>query len=256
MTSPALVSGEPHTRRAYGIEPAAAPTLQARVLDALARQAGPSTTTELCAALNHPGCDRPVVIERVYAVLVALERKGLVHRSANSMGTRPVWELGPPPPAIDTTRSDTMHCTVRTPAAPRAAAGLTAPSLEDRIARIETPAQARELAEVILDPWESGAWQRWKPLASAPLAGWLYTARRVDASSRVDWILRALAHRERWARAARDITHDEQLHESLRSVSRLNDRQFADVGWMLVLALFPWSSCLSATVPTPTAGDW
>lgn len=149
-----------------------------------------------------------------------------------------------------------MDCTVANPAPPRAAVALTAHSLEDRIARIETPAHARDLAEVVLDPWEAGAWQRWKPLASAPLAGWLYTARRVNASSRVDWILRALAHRARWSRAARGVARDEQLHDSLRSVSRLDDRQFADVGWMLVLALFPWSSCVNATVPTPTAGDW
>lgn len=256
MTSPALVSAPPDTGRAFGINGAAAPTLQARVLDALARRTSASTTTELRAALNHPGCQRAVVIERVYAVLVALERKGLVHRRANSMGTRPVWELASPPPAIDTMRSHTMHCTARNAAPPRAAAGLTAHSLEDRIARIETPAHARDLAEVILDPWESGAWQRWKPLTSAPLAGWVYTARRVDASSRVDWILRALAHRARWSHAARDITHDEQLQESLRSVSRLDDRQFADVGWMLVLALFPWSSCTGAVVPSPTGGDW
>jgi len=148
-----------------------------------------------------------------------------------------------------------MHCTVRSPAPPRAAVVLTAHSLEDRIARIETPAGARAVAEVILAPGESGAWQRWKPLASAPLAGWLYTARRVDASSRVDWILRALAHRARWSSAARGITQDEQLRDSLRSVSRLDDRQFTDVGWMLVLALFPWSTYVSSTVPTATVGE-
>lgn len=256
MTSPALVGGEPNTRRAFGIPPAAAATLQARVLDALARQAGPSTTTELCAALNHPGCDRPVVIERVYAVLVALERKGLVHRRANAMGTRPVWELRTPPSSVNTTRSLAMHCATPTPVQPPADDSLSVQELEERIARIDTPAQAHDVAEVLLGPWHTGAWQRWKPLASAPLAGWLYTARRADASSRVDWIIRALAHRERWSRAARDITQDEQLHESLRSVSRLDDRQFADVGWMLVLALFPWSSCAGATVPTPTVGDW
>jgi hypothetical protein len=254
MTSPALVSAQPDTRPAFGIKHRAAVTLQARVLDALARQTGPSTTTELRAALDQPGC-RPVVIERVYAVLVALERKGLVHRGANAVGTRPVWELGAPP-AINTTRSDTMHCTVRTPKHPSAGASLSVEDLENRIARIETPAQARDVAEVLLDRWESGAWQRWKPLARAPLAGWLYTACRVDAGSRVDWIIRALAHRERWARAARDITHDEQLRESLRSVSRLDDRKFADVGWMLVLALYPWSTCTGAIVPSPTAGDW
>ena len=228
--------------------------LQVRVLDALARQTGPSTTTGLRAALDQPG-DQPVVIERVYAVLVALERKGLVHRGANSVGTRPVWELASPLPAVDTTRSDTMHCTARTPELPSAGAALSVEGLEERIARIVAPTQARDVAEDVLAPWESGAWQRWKPLTSAPLAGWLYTARRVDAGSRVDWIIRALAHRERWARAARDITHDEQLQESLRSVSRLDDRQFADVGWMLVLALFPWSSCTGAIVPLPTAGD-
>lgn len=253
MTLPAFASADPSTGRACGdIRPAA--PLQARVLDALVRQAGPSTTTQLRAALDRPDCG-PVVIERVYAVLVALERKGLVHRRANSVGTRPVWELASPPPAIDTTRSDTMHCTVRTLKHPTASTPLSVEDLEERITCIATPAQAREVAEVLLCPWESGAWQRWKPLASAPLAGWLYTARRADTGSRVDWIIRALAHRERWARAARDITHDEQLQESLRSVSRLDDRQFANVGWMLVLALFPWSSSTGATVPTPTDGE-
>ncbi|MCX2715644.1 hypothetical protein [Mycolicibacterium sp. J2] len=255
MTSPALVSTHPDATHEFGVRRGAAATLQARVLDALARQTGPSTTTQLRAALDQPG-GRPVVIERVYAVLVALERKGLVHRRANSVGTRPVWELGAPPPVIDTARSETMHCTVRTPKHPAAGASLSVEDLEERIARIGIPAQAREVAEVLLDPWEGGAWQRWKPLASAPLAGWLYTARRADVSSRVDWIIRALAHRERWARAARDVTHDEQLQESLRSVSRLDDRQFADVGWMLVLALFPWSSCTGAIVPSPPDGDW
>lgn len=250
MTSPALVSAEPATGRAWATKQ----TLQVRVLDALARQTGPSTTTQLRAALDQPG-GQPVVIERVYAVLVALERKGLVHRGANAVGTRPVWELGAPSPAIDTTRSNTMHCTVRTPSQAHSSLSLSVEDLESRIARIETPAQARDVAEVLLDPWESGAWQRWKPLARAPLAGWLYTARRADAS-RVDWIIRALAHRERWVRAARDIGHDEQLQESLRAVSRLDDRKFADVGWMLVLALFPWSSCTGAIVPSPTAGDW
>lgn len=253
MTSPALVTAEPATGRPWATKQTAG--LQTQVLDALARQTGPSTTTELRAALDQPG-GQPVVIERVYAVLVALERKGLVHRRANSVGTRPVWELASPPPTIDTTRSDTMHCTVRTLKHPSLGAPMSVEDLEERIARIATPAQAREVAEVLLAPWESGAWQRWKPLASAPLAGWLYTARRADAGSRVDWIIRALAHRERWARAARDITHDEQLQESLRSVSRLDDRQFADVGWMLVLALFPWSSCTGAVVPSPTDGDW
>ncbi len=111
------------------------------------------------------------------------------------------------------------------------------------------------MAEVLLVAWGSGAWQRWKPLANAPMAGWLYTAHRADVGSRVDWIIRALAHRERWARAARDITHDEQLQECLRSVSWLGDRQFADVGWMLVLALFPWSSCTGAIIPSSNAGD-
>lgn len=256
MTSPALVSAQSDTKHAFGISPATATTLQARVLDGLARQAGPSTTAELCAALNHHGCTRPVVIERVYAVLVALERRGRVHRGTNPVGTRPTWELRAPSSPIDTPRSHTMHCTVSAPIERPAEAVLSVQELEERIARIETPAQARALAEVILRPWEAGAWQRWKPLASAPLAAWLYTAHRADVSSRVDWIIRALAHRERWARAARDINQNEQLQESLRSVSRLDDRQFADVGWMLVLALFPWSSCTGATVPTPTAGDW
>jgi hypothetical protein len=254
MTVPALVSAQPDRTPAVGVKRGAATTLQARVLDALAHQTGPSTTSQLRAALNQPGC-RPVVIERVYAVLVALERKGLAQRHTNSVSTRPVWELSTPSPAVDTARSDTMDCTARTLVQPRAAASLSVQDLEDRIAWIDTAVQARDVAEVLLDPWQSGAWQRWRPLASAPLAGWLYTARRVDAGSRVDWIIRALAHRERWARAARDITHDAQLQESLRSVSRLDNRQFADVGWMLVLALFPWSSCTGATVPTATAGE-
>lgn len=256
MTSPALVSALPDTKHAFGIKPVAATPLRARVLDALARQTSPSTTTELVSALNHPGCGPTVVIERVYAVLVALERKGRAYRGTNLVGTRPTWELRAPSTPIDTTRSHTMQCTVSAHVERPAAAVLSVQALEERIAGIETPAQARALAGVLLNPWETGAWQRWKPVASAPLAGWLYTARRADVSSRVDWIIRALAHRERWARAARDTTQDEQLHESLRSVSRLDDRQFADVGWMLVLALFPWSSCTGATVPTPTAGDW
>lgn len=255
MTSPAAVSAQPAATHAFGVKHGAAPTLQARVLDALARQTGPSTTTELRAALDPPGGGQPVVIERVYAVLVALERKGLVHRRANSMGTRPVWELASPPPAIDTTRSNTMHCTAGTLKHPSAGASLSVEELEERIAHIATAAQARNVAEALLATWESGAWQRWKPLASAPLAAWLYTARRADAGSRVDWIIRALAHRERWARAARDITTDEQLQESLRSVSRLTNRQFADLGWMLALSLFPWSSCTGAIVPSPAAGD-
>ncbi|WP_241474050.1 hypothetical protein [Mycolicibacterium neoaurum] len=254
MTSPALVSAQPDTTPPFGITHGAATTLQARVLDALARQTGPSTTSELRAALDQPGC-RPVVIERVYAVLVALERKRLVHRRANSMGTRPVWELRTPPSSVNTTRSPAMNCATSTPIQPRAGASLSVQDLEERIARIDTPAQARDVAEVLLDSWQSGAWQRWRPLASAPLAAWLYTARRADVTSRVDWTIRALAHRERWARAAHGVTQDKQLQESLRSVSRLDDRQFADVGWMLVLALFPWSSSTSATVPTPTDGE-
>jgi hypothetical protein len=232
-----------------------------RVLDALARQGSASTTTEIRAVVDHSGCGHGVVIERVYAALVALERKGLVQRGANSTGTRPVWKLGTPPRVVDTTTSHTMGCGVPNPVSPRVAvaAPLTAHCLEERIARIETPDQAREVAEVILGPWETGAWQRWKLLVSAPLAGWLYNAHRVDASSsssRVDWILRALAHRARWSSAARGVAQDQQLQESLLSVSRLDDHQFTDVSWMLVLVLIPWSSCVSATDPRSTIGHW
>lgn len=261
MTSPALVSAEPGTERGFARELAVAATLQMRVLDALARQGSASTTTEIRAAVDHSGCGPRVVIERVYAALVALERKGLVQRGANSTGSRPVWKLGTPPPGIDTSRSHTMRCGVPDPVSPRVAvaAPLTAHCLEERIAQIETPDHAREVAEVILGPWETGAWQRWKVLVSAPLAGWLFNAHRVDASSsssRVDWILRALAHRTRWSSAARGVAQDQQLQESLRSVSRLDDHQFTDVSWMLVLVLIPWSSCVSAPDPMSTIGDW
>ena len=146
-----------------------------------------------------------------------------------------------------------MHCTV---SAPSADTPLTAHSLEDSLARIVNPAQARAMAEVILAPWETDAWQRWKPLASEPLAGWLYTASQVDTSDRVGWILRALAHRAQWSRAAGRVAQDQQLQDSLRSVSRLDDRQFGDIGWMLVLALWPWSSCVRASAPPTTVGEW
>lgn len=232
-----------------------AATLRARILDVLARQSGPASTADVRDALNRRGAGHTVLIERVYAVLVAMERKALVHRSANPAGTRPLWQLGTPPAPIDTTRSHTMHCTVYASAQLPAHTALTAGTLEDRIARIDSPAQAQALAEIILHSWETGAWRRWKPLASAPLAGWLYTASHVDAGTRVDWILRALAHRAQWSRAARRAGQDQQLQDSLRSVSRLDDRQFADLSWMLMLALFPWSSCVRASAPTALTGE-
>lgn len=235
------VAGEPSAPKA---------ALQARVVDVLALNPGGRSTADVRDFLHHPDPDHPcashtVVIERVYAALVALEHKGMVRRSTNPTGNRPIWELDSPPCTTDTRRSHPMPSTVSTPTRAHAAAALTARGIEDRLARIQTAAQAYALAEAILEKWGTGAWQRWKPMATAPLAGWLYTASRADATSRVDWILRALAHRAQWTCAARSVAHNQQLHDSLRSVSRLDDRQFTDVGWMLVLALFPWSPCMS-----------
>lgn len=237
--------------------PAPKAALQVQILEVLAHRAGASSTAAVRDALSsHPGADHNAVTERVYAALVALERRAMVRRCTNPSGTRPLWELASAHSPADTTRSHAMHCTHSAPVQSPAHVVLTAHTLEDRIARIETSAQAHALAEIILENWDDGVWQRWKPLATAPLAGWLYAASHIEASGRVAWILRALPHRAQWSRAARDVAHDQQLHESLRSVSRLDDRQFADVSWMLMLALFPWGCCSRTNASVPAAGGW
>ncbi|OPX07374.1 hypothetical protein [Mycobacterium sp. AT1] len=237
----------PNARR-----PAERAALQALVLEVLACN-DTSSTAAVRDALNHPDTSgQHVVIEQVYASLVALEHKGLVRRSTNAAGTRPLWELCSPECPPPTPRSHTMPSTVTaTVTAPAALADVPTPAtIEDRLARIDSVGQAHRLAEVVLEKWDSGVWQQWRPVAAAPLAGWLYTASRHDVSERVDWILRGLAHRAHWVRAARYVEHDRQLHDSLRSVARLDDRQFADVGWTLVLALLPWSAC-AGNQPSP-----
>jgi hypothetical protein len=227
--------------------PAERAALQARVLEVLACNDA-SSTAAVRDALNHPDHDQHVVIERVYASLVALEHKGLVRRSSNAAGTRPLWELRSPDSSPTTPRShlmpmpSTATATVTTPV-PAPAHAPTPATIEDQLARIDSVGQAHGLAEIVLEKWDSGVWQQWRPVAAAPLAGWLYTASRRDVSERVDWILRGLAHRAQWVRAARHVEHDQQLHDSLRSVARLDDRQFTAVGWTLVLALLPWSVC-------------
>jgi hypothetical protein len=235
--------------------PSQAPTsaLHTRILDVMNCVAGPASTPQVRDCLNRSNTSRAVVIERVYAVLVALEHKGAVRRVCNATGTRPLWELTPIDGPTRTAESH-MHC-ITSSTGPLDTT-LTAGSLDERIARIDSPAHALTLAKVILRAHDTGTWQRWQPLAIAPLAGWLSTASRVDAAgSRIDWILRALAHRAQWSRAARRVADHQQLHDNLRSVSRLDDRQFADVGWMLILALYPWSSCLRPDPTTFAAGE-
>lgn len=213
--------------------------LHGRIMAELGRIRGPVSTAEVRDCLNQSDPARPVVIERVYAVLVALEHKGAVRRARNAIRTRPLWELAPAP-----TPTEGLDAPAGT--APAAAeTSLTAVGLDERITRLDGPPAALALAEVILAPWDGATWERWRPLATAPLAGWLYAASHTDAAgNRIDWIIRALAHRAQWSRAAHRVGEHPQLRDSLRSVSRLDDHQFTNVGWMLVLALFPWSSCL------------
>jgi hypothetical protein len=229
--------------------PAERAALQVRVLEVLACNDA-SSTAAVRYALNHPDAEQHVVIEQVYACLVALEHKGLVRRSINAAGTRPLWELRSSDFPPETARSHIMASTAAGPVSASSPAP-TPTTIADRIARIDSVAQAHCLAEVILEKWDTGVWRQWRPLAAAPLAGWLYTASRHDVSGRIDWILRGLAHRAQWVRAAQHVRHDQQLHESLRSVARLDDRRFADVSWMLVLALLPWSSCAGAHAVAP-----
>lgn len=213
--------------------------LQGRILEVLSCN-GTSSTGAVRDALNPPEAEPRVVVERVYESLVALEHKGLVRRSTNAARTRPLWELRSPQSSLTTPRSHMMHsCSATMTALPDP----TPSTIEDILGRIDDPAQAQSLAEVMLDKWDSGAWERWRPLAVAPLAGWLYAASRHPVSGRVDWILRGLANRPQWVQAAWHAEHEGQLHDSLLCVARLEDRQFGEVSWMLVLALLPWSAC-------------
>ncbi len=218
-------------------------SLQARVVGQLARADGPVSTSAVREALDDPA-GLGVVIERVYAALVALERKRVVQRVSSESGTRPLWQLrthGPVreekrPTAMPHSHTDAQHL------------------IEARIARIRKPAEAHQIAKDILDVGMGQGWEKWTKLAAAPLAGWLYAASQHTVEHRVDWILRALPHRAHWSRAAKRVETDPQLCESMRSVSRLGERPFSDLNWTLFLALMPCSTYTGARAYTPTAG--
>lgn len=128
------------------------------------------------------------------------------------------------------------------------------PLVEERIARIRKPAEAHQIATDILDVGMGQGWEKWTKVAAAPLAGWLYAASQHAVEHRIDWILRALPHRAHWSRAAKRVEADSQLCESMRSVSRLGERQFSDLNWTLFLALLPCSTYTGTRANTPTAG--
>jgi hypothetical protein len=219
-------------------------SLQARVVGQLARADGPVSTSAVREALDDPASGPRVVIERVYAALVALERKRVVQRVSSESGARPLWQLrthGPVreekrPTAMPHSHTDAQHL------------------IEARIARIRKPAEAHQIAKDILDVGMGQGWEKWTKLAAAPLAGWLYAASQHTVEHRVDWILRALPHRAHWSRAAKRVETDPQLCESMRSVSRLGERPFSDLNWTLFLALMPCSTYTGARAYTPTAG--
>lgn len=232
------------------------PSLQERIVGLLARTDIPASTSALRDALaEDPASGQRVVIEPVYAALVALERKRVVRRIAvPEASTRPLWQLRTRGTPGEERRSQAMH-TPRARTAPTPGDATCVPALiEDRIARIVIPADAHDVAERILDHGLGQGWQKWKTLVAAPLAGWLYVASQHATDHRVDWILRALPHRPHWSRAARRVEDDPQLCESLRSVSRLGDRPFSDVTWLLVIALRPWSTNSVTRTVSLTAG--
>ena len=255
MTAPQRKDPQSWPPAAKASTPQAAPnvvSLQARVVGLLARADGPVSTSAVRDALHDNASDRGVVIERVYAALVALERKRVVQRvSAAEASTRPLWQLRAHGPVCDEKRSPTMHCN-HTGTAP--SAGDAPPLIEGSIARIVKPAEAHQLAKQILDDGMGKGWEKWATLAAAPLAGWLYAASQQAVEHRIDWILRALPHRAHWSRAAKRVESDPQLSESLRSVSRLGERQFSDFHWALFMALLPCSTYAGTRTHTPTAG--
>lgn len=230
-------------------------SLQARVVGLLARADGPVSTSAVRDALDDPASGQRIVIERVYAALVALERKRVVERlSAPEARTRPLWQLRTHAPSRDEKRSPAMHRN-HTGTAPTAGSTAGAlPLIEERIARIGTPAEAHQIAKDILDVGMGQAWEKWTKVAAAPLAGWLYAASQHAVEHRIDWILRALPHRAHWSRAAKRVETDPQLCESMRSVSRLGERQFSDLNWTLFIALLPCSTYTGTRAYTPTAG--
>lgn len=219
-------------------------SLQARVLGQLARALVPVSTSAVREALDDPASGPCVVIERVYAALVALERKRVVQRVSSESGTRPLWQLRTHGPVREETRPTAM------PHSHTDAQHL----IEERIARIRKPAEAHQIAKNILDVSMGQGWEKWTRLAAAPLAGWLYAASQHTVEHRIDWILRALPHRSHWSRAAKRVETDPQLCESMRSVSRLGERPFSDLNWTLFLALMPCSTYTGARAYTPTAG--
>lgn len=70
--------------------------LRAQLVDALARSAGPVTTTAArIAVTEHRGRlgRRAVVAEEVYRALLTLQRRGVVRRVHNQPGRLAHWEL-------------------------------------------------------------------------------------------------------------------------------------------------------------------
>lgn len=70
--------------------------LRAQLVDALARSAGPVTTTAArIAVTEHRGRlgRRAVVAEEVYRALLTLQRRGVVHRVHDQPGRLAYWEL-------------------------------------------------------------------------------------------------------------------------------------------------------------------
>lgn len=260
MTSPQRAEHVHAQSRPPAIVASPSPTpkvksLQARVVGMLARADGPVSTSAVRDALHDNPSSATVVIERVYDALVALERKRVVQRVSVPEGsTRPCCQLRTHGPVRDEKRSPAMHCN-DTDNAPTAGGALGAPpSIERRIACIGKPAQAHQLAQQILDDGMGRGWEKWAKLAAAPLAGWLYAASLQSVEHRIDWILRALPHRAHWSRAAKRVETDPQLCESLRSVSRLDERQFSDFHWALFMALLPCSTYTGARARTLTVG--
>lgn len=230
-------------------------SLQARVVGLLGRADGPVSTSAVRDSLDDPASGRHVVIERVYAALVALERKRVVQRvSAPEARSRPLWQLRTHGPVGEEMRSSAMPHNNSGTTGTAGSAPDTRSLVEERIARIRKPAEAHQIAKDILDVGMGQGWEKWTKLAAAPLAGWLYASSQHTVEHRIDWILRALPHRAHWSRAAKRVEADPQLRESMRSVTRLGDRQFSDLNWTLFLALIPCSTYTGTRACTPTAG--
>lgn len=181
---------------------------QARILATLLCASSPVTTAAVRDALNASDSEPRLVIERVYAALVALQHRGAVRRRNSPCGRRPLWEV----------RVAATNC-------------------------LDSPLDAHAVAEQILRQFRGRAWNRCKDLGSAALAAWLVVASQQQRSGdRLEWILRALPHRARWFDVAHQVRHDPVIRQCLLTVCRSNEREFGDITTMLRLAVRAWSS--------------